>query len=162
MNKQHRIYTKSAFKAKRILGHTQDGNREWITILGTICADGTAIPPAIIYGAKTEYLQSSWVEDVEVGQHQASFASSPNGWTSDVLGLAWLEQVFNKYTKAKARNGRDWRLLLVDGHGSHINLKFLTWCEQHRVIVGVYLPHSTHRLQPLDVSLFSPLATFYT
>jgi hypothetical protein len=29
-------------------------------------------------------------------------------------------------------------------------------------LVAVFLPHSTHRLQPLDVSLFIPLATYYS
>jgi hypothetical protein len=99
---------------------------------------------------------------VELGQHQACFALSPNGWTNDKLGLAWLEQVFDKHTKKKASNGREWRLLLVDGHGSHINMNFLDWCEKHRILVAVYLPHTTHRLQPLDVSLFAPMATFYS
>jgi hypothetical protein len=37
-------------------------------------------------------------------------------------------------------------------------MSFLDWCEQHRIIVMVFPPHSTHRLQPLDVSLFYPLS----
>ena len=41
-------------------------------------------------------------------------------------------------------------------------MEFLNWCDKHRVLIAIYPPHSTHRLQPLDVSLFSPLATFYT
>lgn len=31
-----------------------------------------------------------------------------------------------------------------------------------RILVLILPPHSTHRLQPLDVSLFSPLARYYT
>ena len=99
---------------------------------------------------------------MELGQHQAGFASSPNGWTNNQLGLTWLKQVFDKHTKMKASNGRQWRLLLVDGHSSHINMNFLNWCEKHRIVVAVYPPHTTHRLQPLDVSLFAPLATYYS
>ena len=38
----------------------------------------------------------------------------------------------------------------------------MTWCDANRVLVAVYPPHSTHRLQSLDVSLFSPLAAYYT
>ena len=49
MAKQHRVFTKEAVTSKRVLGFAQDGNREWITILATICADGTWIPPAIIF-----------------------------------------------------------------------------------------------------------------
>ena len=162
MTKQYRIFTKEAVQRKRVLGHSQDGNREWITIIATICADGSWCPPAIIFAGKTPYLQTSWVDDVELGQHNASFATSPNGWTNDALGVAWLDQVFNKATKKKARNGRDWRLLFIDGHGSYVTRQFLDWCDNNRVLLAIYPPHSTHRLQPLDVSLFSPLATFYS
>jgi hypothetical protein len=70
--------------------------------------------------------------------------------------------VFDKHTKKKASNGREWRLLIVDGHGSHINMNFLDWCDKHHILVAVYPPHTTHRLQPLDVSLFAPLATYYS
>jgi hypothetical protein len=84
------------------------------------------------------------------------------GWTNDELGFQWLTTVFDRYTKTKARNGRDWRLLLVDGHNSHLNIRFLNWCEQHRIIIMVYPPHLTHRLQPLDVSVFGPLSQYYS
>lgn len=41
-------------------------------------------------------------------------------------------------------------------------MKFLDYCDYHRILVAVYPPHSTHRLQPLNVSLFAPLATRYS
>jgi hypothetical protein len=44
--------------------------------------------------------------------------SSPTGWSNDDIGVAWLELVFDRFTKEKA--GRCWRLLLLDGLGSHI------------------------------------------
>jgi hypothetical protein len=162
MSKKHRIFNRQAVKKKQTLGATQPGNREWITIIATICADLTWLPPAIIFAGKTGYLQSTWVEEVVIERHQAAFASSPNGWTNDKLGLAWLRQVFDRYTKKKASNGRQWRLLIIDGHGSHVNMNFLDWCDKHRILVAVYPPHTTHRLQPLDVSLFAPLATYYS
>ncbi|HEV7738417.1 MAG TPA: hypothetical protein VGO47_13725 [Chlamydiales bacterium] len=59
-------------------------------------------------------------------------------------------------------SARDWRLLIVDSHGSHLNMQFLEYCITHRILVAFYPPHSTHRLQPLDVGLFSPLATYYS
>jgi hypothetical protein len=33
--------------------------------------------------------------------------------------------VFNRYTKVKARHSRDWRLLFINRHGSHVNIRFL-------------------------------------
>jgi len=51
-------------------------------------------------------------------------------------------------------------MLFLDGHGSHLNLTFLEWCLQHKILVAWYPPHSTHRLQPLDVGCFAPLASY--
>ena len=75
-------------------------------------------------------------------------------------GLHWLKRVFDRNTSEKA--GRSRRLLIVDGHSSHINLKFIDYADRNRILLAVLPPHSTHRLQPLDVSVFSPLATYYT
>lgn len=41
-------------------------------------------------------------------------------------------------------------------------MRFIEYCHLHRILLAVYLPHSTYRLQPLDISLFSPLATYYS
>ena len=150
------------FQSGKLLGAGQDGNREWITLLASICMDGTYLPPAIVYRAASGNLQDTWVDDFDPKEHICFFASSASGWTNDELGYSWLTTVFDRETRAKSRFTRDYRLLFVDGHGSHINMNFLDWCEKNRVLVALYPPHSTHRLQPLDVSLFSPLANFYS
>ena len=162
LHKTKRIVSKYQLDKGYLTGSGQDGNREWITLLACICMDGTHLPPAIIYQAQTGNLQDSWLDDYDPESQCAFFASSPNGWTNDKLGFHWLTRVFDVNTKLKARHARDPRLLFIDGHGSHINMKFLTWCEKNNVHVALYPPHSTHRLQPLDVSLFSPLANFYS
>ena len=41
-------------------------------------------------------------------------------------------------------------------------MNFLEWCDLHNIYICAFPPHTTHRLQPLDVSLFAPLATFYS
>lgn len=76
--------------------------------------------------------------------------------------MAWLKQVFNRCTKQKARQGRDYRLLIVDGHGSHLTKDFINYCYAQCILLAVYPPHSTHTLQPLDVVMFKPLSTSYT
>lgn len=90
----------------------------------------------------------------------AFFGISGSGWSNDGLGLAWLQQVFQRFTAEKAR--RKYRLLLVDGHGSHLTEEFLEYCHRHRILLAVYPPHSTHTLQPLDVVMFKPLSTAYS
>ena len=41
-------------------------------------------------------------------------------------------------------------------------MRFIKYCYLHRILLAVYPPYLTHRLQPLNVSLFSPLAIFYS
>jgi hypothetical protein len=137
----------------------QDGNREWITTIACICADGTALTPALIYQAQSGNIQDTWLQDFEPAKHRAFFTSSPSGWTSNEIGLAWLKQVFDRETKAKARSS--WRLLILDGHGSHVTMDFISYCDQNKILLAIYPPHSTHTLQPLDVVMFAPLAAAY-
>ena len=53
-------------------------------------------------------------------------------------------------------------MLIIDGHSSHVNIAFIAAADDQRIILLILPPHSTHRLQPLDVGLFSPLAKAYT
>ena len=77
-----------------------------------------------------------------------------------MIGMNWLETVFQRYTGPKAGMRR--RLLIVDGHSSHVNMRFINRCDELHILLLILPPHSTHRLQPLDVSLFAPLAIYYT
>ncbi|KAI9034731.1 uncharacterized protein KD926_006352 [Aspergillus affinis] len=158
--KGKRIFSKKAFERDGMKQRLQDGNREWITTIACICADGTSLSPGLIYQAVSSKLQDSWLQDFEVSQHKCFFASSPSGWTNDELGYAWLRDIFDRETKAKAR--RRWRLLILDGHGSHVNMKFFNYCEANKILLMTYPPHSTHSLQPLDVGIFSPLSIAYS
>lgn len=135
----------------------QDGSREFISLLACICADGRALPPALIYQGTSGDLQDTWVQDIKE-EDQAYFGSAPNGWSSNAFGLAFLKR-FNQNTASIS--GRR-RLLIVDGHSSHVNMAFINLCDQMRILVLVFPPHTTHRLQPLDVALFSPLSQAYS
>ncbi|KAK7185898.1 Tigger transposable element-derived protein 2 [Paraphaeosphaeria sporulosa] len=52
-------------------------------------------------------------------------------------------------------------MLILDGYGSHIDLEFLWIYKQNKVRL-LFLPtHSSHVLQPLDLSIFSVVKRFY-
>jgi DDE superfamily endonuclease len=40
-------------------------------------------------------------------------------------------------------------------------MAFISLVDSLRILILILPPHSTHRLQPLDVSLFSPLVKAY-
>jgi hypothetical protein len=68
--------------------------------------------------------------------------------------------VFDRHTKKKAR--RAWRLLIVDGHGSHVTLEFVEYCYRNKILLLILPPRSTHTLQPLDVVMFKSLSSGYS
>ena len=41
-------------------------------------------------------------------------------------------------------------------------MDFIDWADRHRIIVMILPPHTTHRLQPLDVGMFQALSTAYS
>lgn len=127
------------YKHTEIMGTGQDGNREWITVMATTCIGGSYLPPTVIYQGATNNLQDSYLDDFET--EEVYFAFSPTGWTNDTVGFSWLTEVFDRHTKSKARLGRDYRLLLVDGHGSHVNMKCIEWRDQHKILLTVDPSH---------------------
>jgi hypothetical protein len=59
-----RIMIKKIYNSGRIMAVKQDGSREFISLLASICADGTALPPALIYKETSEDLQDTWLKDL--------------------------------------------------------------------------------------------------
>ena len=84
---------------------------------------------------------------------------SENGWTNDDLGSEWLQEMLEKHTASQTA-GR-YRLLILDGHSSHATASFDHFCTERRIIPLYMPPHSSHLLQPLDISCFAPLKHFY-
>jgi hypothetical protein len=41
-------------------------------------------------------------------------------------------------------------------------MDFIEYCNQNRILLAIYPPHSTQTLQPLNVVMFKPLATGYS
>lgn len=84
---------------------------------------------------------------------------SDNGWTSDAIGLRWLQKVFLPSTFSRMKG--KYRLLVLDGHGSHLTPNFDRICHENDVIPICMPAHSSHLLQPLDVGCFAVLKRIY-
>lgn len=88
------------------------------------------------------------------------FSHSLTSWSDQSIGYDWLTQHFDPITREQTGEGVT-RLLIIDGHTSHVAFEFLDYCLSHDIIVFCLPSHSTHLLQPLDVGLFSPLQHYY-
>jgi hypothetical protein len=128
-------------------------NREWASTIEAISAGGRKVRSTTIFKAKS--VQTTWFMPDDIPD--ALYTTSKKGWTSNEIGLRWLDQVF----LPESDDNGEYRILILDGHGSHATIEFMWKCHQNRVLL-IYLPaHSSHVLQPLDLTCFSPLKSSY-
>jgi hypothetical protein len=89
-----------------------------------------------------------WFNESEALPPNTMIATQANGWISDEIAPQWL-QSFIKATNERTKRGEK-RILIFDGHGSHLTAEFLRTCEDNGIIPFAFLPHTTHLCQPLD------------
>jgi hypothetical protein len=122
-------------------------NTEWVTLIQGACTDGSLIPPFIIMKGKE--LNQAW--SYHGFPLTWAFSVSTNGWTTNQIGLQWIQH-FEKHTRAKTIGSK--RLLILDNHDSHTTPELRTFCEDSNIILLWMSSHSSHFLQPLDVGCF--------
>ena len=110
-----KVITRSEYYGQRSL--LQPANCEWVTAIEVISVPGWALPPCIIFKGKV--FIEGWFDNLP-GDWR--FEVSPNGWTSDEIGLQWLQRLFIPSTITRTKG--KYRLLILDGHASHLILKF--------------------------------------
>jgi hypothetical protein len=147
-----KVITRAEYYGRRSI--LQPGNREWVTSIKCVGASGYCLPPMVIF--KGKFIIEGW-SDMLPDDWQ--FQVSDNGWTSHEIGLRWLQKVFIPSTFSRLKG--KYRLLVLDGHGSHLTPKFDRICDQNDVILICMPPHSSHLLQPLDVGCFAVLKRAY-
>ncbi|KID81679.1 transposase [Metarhizium guizhouense ARSEF 977] len=130
-------------------------NRESATAIEAISAGGSHTPAFLILTGAVH--QSAFYRIPEL-HDDAAIAVSTSGFTNDELSLEWLKH-FDKHTAQKTTG--QYRLLIIDGHGSHHTVEFLQYAEDHSIILFGLPPHLTHILQPLDVVVFQPLKHYH-
>ncbi|KIJ42700.1 hypothetical protein M422DRAFT_137261, partial [Sphaerobolus stellatus SS14] len=119
------------------------GDRENITVIVTICTDGTALQPTIIF--KGQNHMKKWAND--------------NVSNAFNLAIEWFKKDFDVQTRDKA-NGES-RALILDGHNSHYPTNLLQYALEADVLIIGYPSHSTHGLQGLNVICFSRMKDIY-
>jgi len=122
-----------------------------MTGIECVSAAGVAVPPLLIFKAK--HTNTAWIPTQTPPKWR--FLTSNSGWTSDSHGYEWLTAVFEPFTRPEDPTTR--RLLIMDGHSSHITANVIAFCMQNAIDLTILPPHCSHILQPLDVGVFAPL-----
>lgn len=145
----------------------KDGDGELTTLIEGIGGKNQVLPPMIIFKGAGQYRQ--WHQVLHPDHAASVFCHSEKGWSNQLLGVEYLEKVFEVHTKgtdsfleaAKKKIPQPWRLLIFDGHNSHFTFEFVHFCHNHRIEIFCLPAHTTHILQPLDVGCFGPLQNYY-
>ena len=133
----------------------QPGNREWATAIECVNSEGWCLPPFLI--VQGVYYLANWFSETNLPDNWVIKTIS-NEWTNNETGLEWIRH-FDEHTRLRTKGL--YRMLVIDGHESHMSAEFGTFCKDHKIITISLPPHSSHLLQPLDFGCFNSLKTAY-
>lgn len=143
-----------AIKGKRQVGALTSAERgELVTAEICFSASGSYMPPMLIYPRKK--MQQGFLDGLVPG---AWVELNQRGWIDMEIFFKWFKK-FVEFSKASKDTPV---LLLLDGHSSHTkNLNLINYARDNGVVLLCFPPHTTHRLQPLDVAFMKPLSAYF-
>lgn len=116
---------------------------------------GDDLPPVLILSG-IQQLEPWYNNDLD---GNVAITVAETGFNNDWISLKWIRH-FEKFSAQKQQGA--WRLLLLDGYGSHHIYEVVKFCEDHKIIPFGMPSHTTHLLQPLDVGVFQPLKHWHS
>lgn len=138
-------------RGSKQVSHISSGERgDLVTLAVAVSAGGAALPPFFIFPRKR------WKNSFLNGApNYAGGAANISGWMKAEQFLLFLKH-FKQYANPTKDNPV---LLILDNHVSHLSIDGLDFCKENGIIVLSLPPHCSHKLQPLDRSVFKPLKT---
>lgn len=153
--------TTTVQKPQRILGPKGHKNLCKVTSAekGTLCttcciisAGGHALPPAIIFPRKNVNPRMT------IGTPPGTLIlATPSGWMNSNLFVSVIEH-FIKHSHSTPDNPS---ILIMDNHESHLSIEALDLAKKSGVTVITLHPHTSAKMQPLDIGIFGPFKTYY-
>lgn len=142
-----------ALKGIRRVGKIEAAERgTMITMALTVCANGNAIPPFFLFPRKN--MQSAFMDNTSDGC--VGYAND-SGWMTQPEFFRFMKHFIKNVHSTVDRPV----LLLMDNHTSHLSVDALDLAAANGVHILSFPPHCSHKLQPLDVSVFGPVKAYY-
>ena len=139
----------AAARGAKHIPRVSKGQHEKVTVLACASAAGNTLPPMFIYKSLSGRVPNGVQEGAPAG---TLFTAQKSGWIDKDLYLKWFTELFLKQIPQERPV-----LLLVDGHKAHVTQEVIEAATRNRVSIFCLPAHSSHFLQPLDLSLFGPL-----
>lgn len=87
------------------------------------------------------------------------YAHSETGYNDSKISFEWMKRVFDPQTKTQANHNP--RVLICDRFKMHETLEILEFCLENNIILCRIPSHTSHKVQPCDVAVFSLLKAAY-
>ncbi|KAJ6645677.1 MFS-type transporter clz9 [Pseudolycoriella hygida] len=118
-----------------------------VTLAVTVSSTGVALPPFFVFPRKN--YKPTFVIGGPTG---CAGSANPSGWMNSEHFFEFLV-FFQSHARASPENPV---LLILDNHESHLSIRGLDFCIENSIVVLSLPPHYSHKLQPLDRSVFGP------
>ncbi|XP_065683501.1 uncharacterized protein LOC136096322 [Hydra vulgaris] len=123
-----------------------------VTMLAFVNAMGNTVPPVFIFP------RVNYKDFMICGAPTGSLGlCNKSGWMTSENFLVAMKH-FVSHAKPSVEHPV---LLLMDNHESHISFETITFAKENSLILLTFPPHCSHRLQPLDVSVFGPFKSYF-
>lgn len=123
-----------------------------VTVCCGINAIGNSIPPYFIFPRVN--FKPYMLHDAPIG---SDGSTHPSGWMTSSNFIKYMHH-FAKHAKPTPDTPV---FLLLDNHESHISVEVLDFCKEVGIILMTFPPHCSHKLQPLDLTVYGPLKNYY-
>ena len=140
-----------ARRGTKSMHSTVPNSKEHFTILSCVNAAGHHVPNLYIFKGKRRH--RNFILKCEP---QAVMAMQPNAWITAFLFSIWISRFISILSDRYGILQENRHLLLLDGHGSHVTLEVVQKAKSRGLDIITLPSHTSHKLQPLDVSIFKP------
>lgn len=141
-----------AAKGIKQVGAVTSGERgTLVTVVVAVSGCGNSMPPMFIFSRKR--FHDHFIRDAPTG---SVGAGNKSGWMTDIEFVMFVQHFIQHARPSKEKP----ILLLLDNHGSHLSVEAIQLAKDNGVVMLSFPPHCSHRLQPLDRSVYGPFKRF--
>lgn len=137
---------------KQVGGCTSAERGTLITLIVAINAIGNHTPPMLIF--PRVYFKDRMIFGAPPG---TIGAATPTAWSNEEMFLRFLDHFIAHVKCSKEERV----ILLLDNHETHLSIEALDRASDAGIIMVTFPPHCSNKLQPLDLTVYGPLKTFY-
>ncbi|KAK6186858.1 hypothetical protein SNE40_006124 [Patella caerulea] len=123
-----------------------------ITMCGSVNAVGNTIPPLMIF--PRVHFRNHMITGAPVG---TIGTANPSGWMTTEIFETWLEHFIDHSHSTIDKP----TLLIMDNHKSHVSIRTIDKAKENGVVLLTFPPHTSHKLQPLDRTVYGPLKKYF-